>query len=173
MNAEKLSTELLEFGYTGRLADLIKYSGSIEALLWYWENYLGKVLKKSKRFYGGGFIRFKVREEAYKKYWQFSSKSENQKDYELKKKCRRQSITKKQKKFTETLDKWFINYEKNIDQNQQYNDLNNFIECSGYFNYMNYAQKSKLYSLESPVYFNEVQRTLFYDYKNTMLRFED
>ena len=161
MNTEKLGSELLEYGYTGRVSDLINYSGSIEALSWYWENYLGKVLKKSKKFYGGGFIRFKIKEEAYKKYRQFSIKSKNQKNYELQDKHRRQSISNKQKGFTETLDKWYTHYERNTDKEQQFDNLRNFIELSGYFDYMSYPQKSKLLSLESPIYLNDTQRTLF------------
>jgi hypothetical protein len=171
MNAERLNSELLEFGYTGRISDLIKYSGSVEALTWYWESYLGKVLKKSKNFYGGGFIRFKVKEEANKKYRQFCCNSKILYKAEMKDNQKRQLIREKQKEFSETLKKWFVNYEKNTNKDQQLDDLKKFVESSGYFDYMDYVQKNELISLKSPVNLNDLKKILFYNYRNSMLIF--
>jgi hypothetical protein len=171
MNAERLNSELLEFGYTGRVSDLVKYSGSVEALTWYWENYLGKVLRKSKNFYGGGFIRFKVKEEANKKYRQFCRKSSILFDAEMKDNRRRQLIRERQKEFSETLKKWFVNYKKITNKEQQLDDLKKFVDSSGYFDYMDNTQKCKLLCIKSPVNLSELQKILFYNYRNSMLIF--
>lgn len=168
MNAEVLEQELLKYGYTGRLTDLIKYAGSLEALEWYWKNILLKLLKKSNNFYGGGFIRFKVKEEAFKKFQKHCHEVNEFEKARENERLRRQHIKKQDNAFFYTLNSWFTNYEKQTDKEQQFDDIQNFVEYSGYFDYMDYSNKNKLLCLESPVYMNSIHRRLFYNYHNSL-----
>ena len=68
MIIDRLEKKLLKYGYTGHIIDLIDYSGSEDALIWYWENFLEKILSNAKGYYGGAFVRFKIKTEARKKY---------------------------------------------------------------------------------------------------------
>ena len=80
-------------------------------------------------------------------------------------------IREKQKEFSEKLRKWFVNYEKITNNDQQFIDLKRFVESSGYFDYMDNTQKCRLFSLKSPVNLNDLKKILFYNYRNSMLIF--
>ncbi|HBM17264.1 MAG TPA: hypothetical protein DD381_13125 [Lentisphaeria bacterium] len=166
MNRDDLTLELIDFGYAGKVNDLIDYAGSLEALSWYWESYLKKLLKASRSYFRGGFIRTKVKREArtaYEKHVYESKKDKRAIAEEIEALRKKQA---KEKAFEEQLDKWFSSYEKQTDKEQQYEDLKEFVEYSGHFDYMDNFHKRSLLSIESPVHLNHVKRNLFYHYFN-------
>ncbi len=166
MNRDDLTLELIDFGYAGKVNDLIDYAGSIEALSWYWESYLKKLLKASRNYFRGGFIRTKVKREARAAYAKYVHKSKKDKEAIADEIEIQKSKQVKEKAYEEQMDKWFASYEKQTDNEQQYEDLKEFIEYSGHFDYMDEFHKQSLLSLESPVHLNHVKRNLFYHYFN-------
>lgn len=166
MNRDDLTLELIDFGYAGKVNDLIEYAGSLEALSWYWESYLKKLLNASRNYFRGGFIRMKVKREARAAYAKYVHKSKKDKEAIAEETEILKRKQAKEKAYEEQLEKWFAAYEKQTDKEQQYDDLKEFIEYSGHFDYMDEFQKQSLLSLETPVYLNYVKRTLFYHYFN-------
>jgi hypothetical protein len=168
MNKEGLGKELLDFGYTGSIDDLIKYSGSYEALSWYWKSHLKKLLQRSGNYYGGAFIRFKIREDSRIEYSKFLKRNRKYKRINQMDINKEKISAMKKQAYVNGLDKWFSDYEKHTDKDQLSDDLKSFIETSGYFDYLTDSHKADLINLESPVFLNNTNRQLFYCYYKTL-----
>jgi len=140
-----LEIKLIKYGYSGRVSDLIKYSGSLEAFIWYWENFLEKILLNSKGFYGGGFIRFKVKNEAMKKYLKhkketsLTAKSKLTDKQTTKEHSSKKEIEKKQ------LNSWFVKYSL-VNESYQKIDLEKYIWNSGQFDYLPEYNRRKFFN---------------------------
>jgi hypothetical protein len=159
-----LEIKLIKYGYSGRMSDLIKYSGSLDALIWYWENFLEKIIVNSKGFYGGAFIRFKIKAEAKKKYNRYKEEL-SQKE---KNKISEQKIAKERLNnieiLEEKLDGWFTEYSSK-DKSCQKNDLEKYIWESGNFDFNpEYKKKELLASIKTPCNLKALHRILFKEF---------
>lgn len=161
MIIDSLEKKLLKYGYTGYIIDLIDYSGSEDALIWYWENYLEKILSNAKGYYGGAFIRFKVKAEARKKYDAYQQKlakieeSKANDEKHIKEQIDKARIQEQQ------LAGWYSGYSRK-DKSTQNADLKNYIYASGYFEFYTNAKKQEfLTKTERPCNLKEPHRFLF------------
>jgi hypothetical protein len=156
--------KLIKYGYCGRVSDLIKYSGSIDGLIWYWENFLEKILINSKGFYGGAFIRFKIKTEAKKKYNSYREKLYSTEKNKLKEQQFVKEKINNIELYETKLIGWFVDYSL-IDKCTQINDFKKYIWESGHFDfYSEYQKKEFLRTTRLPCYLKAPNRILFQEF---------
>ena len=138
-----IEDKIIKFGYTGSISDLVEYAGSEDGLVWYWENYLEKILTNSKGYYSGAFIRFKVKDEARKKYTLHLEERQQERIKEAREILKKLEEEIKVKKSTLSLLQWYKKYYQDTDLEQRTKDFDNFIEQSGYFEIYSFREKHK------------------------------
>ncbi|HBM17422.1 MAG TPA: hypothetical protein DD381_13930 [Lentisphaeria bacterium] len=138
-----IENKLIQFGYTGQIKDLVEYAGSEDGLVWYWENYLEKIVTNAKGYYSGAFIRYKIKDEAKKRYSQHLEERQQKRIQEAREILKKLEEEIQAKKSTISLLQWFKKYYQETDMEQRTKDFDTFIEQSGFFEIYSYREKHK------------------------------
>ena len=138
-----IEEKLLKNGYAGDISDLIHYAGSEDGLIWYWDNFLEKVLRNARGFYSGAFIRYKVKSEARVKYTEHLTRLHEEKIRDAKDILEKITAQIKAQKSEISLNEWFIKYNLENDFDSRERDFELFIEESGFFDIYNTQEKDR------------------------------